>query len=440
MKFKAKLSLPHTQLLYNLVNPLSRLHSFSMNHSDTSMNVSSSNANNNNTANVMNNYNSSSNNNGTTTILYLDNDKLVLSTRGSSHKNDAEGIFCFAELITTDGIGIFNHHVIQSIETDNAILMEVCLVQLKTALRGVLGTQKDMDGRGTGGMANLFSQEVTMKLAKRNGGMPHICLDVRDVNVGEGGIGVHHAIPVRIMRVEELQYHVPPRLGMPDVQLTLPRHRDRPLKTVVERLKGIAPQVFLEGSMAGILTLRIDSDGASIRTAFNKLIPIHEDCKSSQTQSQSQGQSQSQSQSQEEGGSVSGSGSTSTSSTQFGSQSQTQTNNGNRNGNAPKRRRTQRCQTQNQTQNNNNSSQTQTRTQTQARSDEPVKCTVKLDTRKLHASLHWQATLGVRDVSSAVMCMWENEMLVLDVTLNPEIGRFMYYVPVHFVSSDELLS
>jgi len=385
---------------------------------------------------MMNNYNSSSNNNGTTTILYLDNDKLVLSTRGSSHKNDSEGIFCFAELITTDGIGIFNHHVIQSIETDNAILMEVCLVQLKTALRGVLGTQKNMDGRGTGGMASLFSQEVTMKLAKRNGGMPHICLDVRDVNVGEGGIGVHHAIPVRIMRVEELQYHVPPRLGMPDVQLTLPR--DRPLKTVVERLKGIAPQVFLEGSMAGILTLRIDSDGASIRTAFNKLIPIHEDCKSSQTQSQtqtqaSQSQQQSQSQSQEEGG---GGGSGSTSSTQFGSQSQTQTN-GNKNGNAPKRRRTQRSQTQTQTQSKSSS---QTQIQTQAGNDEPVKCTVKLDTRKLHASLHWQATLGVRDVSSAVMCMWENEMLVLDVTLNPEIGRFMYYVPVHFVSSDELLS
>ena len=132
MKFKAKLSLPHTQLLYNLVNPLSRLHSSSMNHSDTSMiNVSSSSSSNANAnANVMNNNNynsSSSNNNGTTTILYLDNDKLVLSTRGSSHKNDAEGIFCFAELITTDGIGIFNHHVIQSIEQSGDA--EICKFQ-----------------------------------------------------------------------------------------------------------------------------------------------------------------------------------------------------------------------------------------------------------------------------------------------------------------------
>jgi len=157
------------------------------------------------------------------------------------------------------------------------------------------------------------------------------------------------------------RYHVPPRLGMPDVQLALPK--DRPIRNVVERLRGIAPHVYMEGSMAGILTLRIDSDGASIRTSFNKLIPIHEDCKSSQSQSQSPSQSQ---------------------------------------------------------------------------TTEPARCTVKVDSKKLHASLHWQATLGVRDVSSAVLCMWENEMLVLDVTLNPEIGRFMYYVPVHYVSSDDL--
>ena len=139
---------------------------------------------------------------GTSTILYLDNDKLVLSTRGSSHKNDSEGIFCFAELITRDGI--FNSHIIDSLENDNAILMEVCLIQLKTALKGVLGTQKDMVGPS--GNVGPSSQEVTMKLAKRNGGLPHLCLDVRDTFVSDGGgIGVHHAVPVRMMKVDELQ-------------------------------------------------------------------------------------------------------------------------------------------------------------------------------------------------------------------------------------------
>ena len=85
------------------------------------------------------------------------------------------------------------------------------------------------------------------------------------------------------------------------------------------------------------------------------------------------------------------------------------------------------CKSQEGNTNNNNNDETQTIQQ----------CTVKLDSKKLYASLHWQATLNMaRDVSTAVLCMWENEMLVLDVTLNPEIGRFMYYVPVHFISDD----
>lgn len=72
-----------------------------------------------------------------------------------------------------------------------------------------------------------------------------------------------------------------------------------------------------------------------------------------------------------------------------------------------------------------------------AQQQQTQQCTVKLDSKKLHASLHWQGTLNMaRDVSTAVLCLWENEMLVLDVTLNPEIGRFMYYVPVHFISDD----
>jgi HUS1 checkpoint protein len=362
MKFKAKLSLTHTQLLYNLINPLSKLQ-----HQSTS-----------------------SEEDARGSILYLDNDKLVLSTRGSTEKNDSEGIFCFAELITRDGI--FNTHVIDSLEHDNAILMEVCIIQFKTALKGVLDTQKEASLAGSLGS----SHEVSIKLAKRNGGLPHLCFEVKDASyVGnganhnadgsgknKGGIGVNYAVPVKMMRVDELQYHVPPRLGMPDMQLGLPR--DRPLRNVVERLRGISNQVYLEGCMAkGILTLRIESDGASIRTSFNKLVPIHEDCKSSQSQQNDE----------EEGANGEGGA----------SQTQSQSNAG-------------RASTVN----------------------EPERCTVKVDSRKLHTSLHWQQSLGIRDVSSAVLCMWENEMLVLDVTLNPEIGRFMYYVPCQYVSADEL--
>lgn len=370
MKFKANLSVPHTQLLYNLINPLSKLQS---------------------PASSANNSASASSSSPSSTILYLDDDKLVLSTRGSSHKNDSEGIFCFAELITTNGV--FTSHVIDSLENDNAILMEISLLQFKTALKGVLSTQKEANG------AMVVSHEVSIKLAKRNGGLPHLCFDVRDPftysatatnSNGNGGkdgigIGVNYAIPVRIMRVDELQYHVPPRLGMPDVQLGLPR--ERPIRNVVERLRGIAPHLYIEGSMRGILTLRIDSDGASIRTSFDKLIPIHEDCKSSQSQSRARSQEETEQTEQGQGGAT-----TTTTETQH------------------------RSQTQN----------------------EPIKCTLKVDSKKLHACLHWQATLGIRDISSAVLCMFENEMLVLDVTLNPEIGRFMYYIPVHYISTDDM--
>ena len=195
---------------------------------------------------------------------------MSMSTQAGS---DAEGIFCFAELITTRGI--FREHVIESVERDNAILMEVCLVQLRTALRSVLardrgrnkasgggggggevvgqGSQRQQNyhstggthahththraGNNTGNIHVVGGYEVTLKLAKRNGGLPHLCIDSK----GSGGmmIEVHHAVPVRIRKVEELQYHVPPRMGMPDVQLELPR--DRPVRNVVERLRSISP-------------------------------------------------------------------------------------------------------------------------------------------------------------------------------------------------------
>jgi len=358
MRFKAKLSPSHVELLHNLISPISRLTPLD----------------------------STDQGNFGGTLVYIDNDKLILSTRGgcnSSSSNTASatqgnvaeysGILCFAELITTHGI--FLNHVIESVERDNAILMEVCLVQWRTALRSVLARDNTRTrGAGTGEVlgslcgdtitnvsggrrtSGITGYEVTLKLSKRKG-LPHLCLDSKGSG-SDGIIEVHHAIPVRIRKVEELQYHVPPKMGMPDVQVLLPR--DRPLKNVVERLRAISPHMYIEGSMAGILTLRTDGEGSSIRTTYNKLTPLHQDVKTSEDGSFSQNK-----------------------------------NNG-----------------------------------------EPVICNLKLDTKKLHACLHWQGTLYNRDLSSAVLCMWENEMLVMDVTLNPEIGRFMYYIPVHFLSED----
>jgi HUS1 checkpoint protein len=117
----------------------------------------------------------------------------------------------------------------------------------------------------------------------------------------------------------------------------------------------IVATVYMEGSMAGELTLRIDSDGSSIRTFFSKLLPRFEDTKDSQDDD-----------------------------------------------------------------------------------DALTRCTLKVDTKKLSTALQYQATM-TKTVNSALLCMVENEMLVVHVLLNPaSVGFFTYYVPVHFLSSSEL--
>ena len=67
-------------------------------------------------------------------------------------------------------------------------------------------------------------------------------------------------------------------------------------------------------------------------------------------------------------------------------------------------------------------------------------CTLKVDSKKLYTCLQWQTTmpLGRGLVNSAVMCMMENEMLVLHVVLSCLNGFFTYYVPVHFLSPDQI--
>jgi hypothetical protein len=72
-----------------------------------------------------------------------------------------------------------------------------------------------------------------------------------------------------------------------------------------------------------------------------------------------------------------------------------------------------------------------------ASSNTPATCILKVDTKKLSAALLWQAHM-VKTVSSALLCMVEQEMLVIHVLLNPaSVGFFTYYVPVHYMSPAE---
>ena len=74
-------------------------------------------------------------------------------------------------------------------------------------------------------------------------------------------------------------------------------------------------------------------------------------------------------------------------------------------------------------------------------SDEEVKqCTLKIDSKKLLASLQWQSTMSRGSVGSYIICMIRNEMMVVHVMLNPEeLGFFTYYIPVHYLDADNIL-
>ncbi|KAL3762640.1 hypothetical protein ACHAW5_007211 [Stephanodiscus triporus] len=350
MRFKSKMAAEHVQLLHNVIVPISRLTGGGGGPDGKSI--------------------------GSGTTIYLDPEVLRISSRGGAGRTvdmssqfgggdqGAEGIACFSELIAVNGI--FLEHKIESI-ADNVIVFDIDLVQMRTALAATLqslGGFGASDGMKSAPLYNssedarssstrrsttsFFSSSilVVMKLAKR-GGLPCLCLDTSCAN---GTLDVHHAVPVRILRAEEWQHHLPPVVNTPDVQLEF--QLDRPLRPVIERLKAISPVIYLEGSMSGELVLRIDNDAVSVRTFYDKLIPrVDEESTQSQV--------------------------------------------------------------------------------------DPARCTLKVDSKKLLASLQWQSSMSKGSVSSYIVCMIENEMMVVHVVLNPEdVGFFTYYIPVHFLSPD----
>jgi HUS1 checkpoint protein len=375
MRFKSRLAYEHVQLLHNVIVPISRLTGGGGGPDGNSRSSI-----------------------GSGTTMYLDPEVLRISSRGGAGRTSdggginssqlggggggdvgVEGISCFTELIAMHGI--FLDLKIESI-ADNVIVFDIDLVQLRTALAATLqslgGGSGNSSGAGGGDGAKTTplynsggggedyrnssyssrrrssssfystpSVIVVMKLAKR-GGLPCLCLDTSCAN---GTLDIHHAVPVRILRAEEWQNHLPPVVPHPDVQLEF--QLDRPFRPVIERLKALSPTIYLEGSMAGELVLRIDNDAVSIKTFYDKLIPRIDD-----------------------------------ESPHF-------------------------------------------------RSEDPASCTLKVDSKKLLASLQWQSSMTRSSVSSYIFCMIENEMLVVHVLLNPEdVGFFTYYIPVHYLSSD----
>lgn len=168
-------------------------------------------------------------------ILYLDPDFLRIACKSDS------GITCFAELSKN----IFLEHRIES-AAENVIVCQVDLMSLKLALQSVLSPNQHhhhnkKNSQTTQPTQNMVQslmaqQTVVLKLAKRNR-LPCLCLDGHATD--EGAVEIHQAIPIRILRATEMQYHLPPQINRPNVQLELPL--DRPLRTLVDKLKTVGP-------------------------------------------------------------------------------------------------------------------------------------------------------------------------------------------------------
>lgn len=276
-------------------------------------------------------------------ILYLDPEYVRISCKSET------GITCFMELSKE----IFLEHRIES-AAENVIVCQVDLNSLKVALQSVHGQYNSRNYSNQSNRQNQSvlqsvmagQQMVILKLAKRNN-MPCLCLDGQDDSVE-----IHQAIPVRVMRQSEMQYHLPPQINTPTVQLELPM--DRPLKAIVDKLRQMGPHLYLEATMRGDLTVRLDHDGATLASFYSNLVPRWDE-------------------------------------------------------------------DEDQTQPHNPDSH----------------CVLKVDATKFGTCLQWQQSQ--LQVSSCLLGMVHNEMLVLHILLNPDhIGFFTYYIPVYFMHEDEL--
>lgn len=294
MRFKASLTWEQIDLFHNLVTSISRLNvgeKSSSSEKNTSMTLIGNNK---------------------AVIMYIDPDHIRICARGGfGHSNPGltlsgsystsgiEDICCFVELATEGGI--FLEHHVESM-SDNIIVFEISLEQLRLVLRSILTSGTSARSYATRGRDNIcllnqISKDertttvktselltspsiVVIKLAKRNRGIPCLCLDA--CMYGQGSMEVYHAIPIYLMKASEMQYYFPPETNKPNIQLELPPNR--PLRCIIERLRSISPYIYLEGSMNGELILKVDEQLASIRVFLNQLRPVFEGSQVSESQ------------------------------------------------------------------------------------------------------------------------------------------------------------
>jgi HUS1 checkpoint protein len=177
---------------------------------------------------------------GTAFVVYLSPDSLKLAVPISA----PDQVRAFADLQQAQ---VFCEYRIES-QSENCILFEVESTMLSTAL-------------SSGKEAPL----IHMKLAKRAG---QACL-VIETRARE--IDIVHDLPIKVMRATDICHYMLPEVPPPDVQLELPLQRS--VRTVVERMKGIAKYLHIDAEMGGQLVLRAETDDATIKTYYTQLVP-----------------------------------------------------------------------------------------------------------------------------------------------------------------------
>jgi HUS1 checkpoint protein len=483
MRFKAKLTTEQVTLFHSILIPLTKLSSSSS--SGVNVGVEFTNHNNNNTAISSTSYSIVSLENEYMKLSSRSSDSIMKSTLGTSDSSShsSGGIICYSEIPIRrtsssshhyhHDLVLFDDHRIESTAPNNRIVMEIDLHQLKLAFKSILGSSNNTTTTSNNNTMTSFYQNhppnpyTVIKLAKRQN-RPCLCIDgciISNTNsnkkrnrqqqsVLDGTsstttyMNVHYAIPIRIIRADDFEkYYIPPIVSLPDIQFEIYRRdapwNNIPWKHIIDRLKHISPILYLEATFQGTCTIRLNTEGTSIRMYCNQLQIRTEGCKDTATTMLSSSQL------------------SSTSSATISPLNRSNKNNKNDENHQPNPPSSNHSVSSNRTNHPNHPPPSQLENN---KNKKPM--VVKVDTKKLLACLHWQpnpnsssnsttttsssaslqpisatgsSSLSTSTyVSSALLCFICNEMMVLHVTLYPiETGFITYYIPIHYVSTEE---
>lgn len=318
--------------------------------------------------------------------LRLSPELVTLSTKAPNGHRGLDGLTLYCEL-TADGV--FSFWKIESV-CDNEIAMEVDPSHLRQAFANIVSSASGGGGFDdeSGGYSMMQGNDdpsavvANVKLARRNG-MPCLCVE----SANGRGVKISHDIPVLILRTSEFaKNRSPPSVSTtPTSQLYLPGSRS--IKTVVERMRPMGNEVYVEGDMGcdsgeemgvegeanGSLRFHVFGEGASVATVFDSLKAEPEGCTGFFDGSDDEGGAM-------EVGGRKGKG----------------------------------------------------------------KCKVKIASKKLLEMFRWQSMLPIgKTVSRSIVSLFPDEMLVVHSMLNGydptigEVGFFTYYCPVQYLEADD---